>query len=99
MNYFFKDESPFYKGMIIRPNFDKLPLTYTDGSYNVLLARILGLDWVSFLKFSKSIGATIIGKGHLYPCIYYKDNSKLDKLVEILNERADYLLKKENQNE
>ena len=99
MNYFFKDESPMYKGMIIRPNFDKLPLTYTDGSYSVLLARILGLDWIFFLKFSQDIGAIVIGKDHLYPCIYYKDGEKLDRLIEILNERAGRLLERDSENE
>ena len=94
MNYFKLEESPYNPGhYLIKPNFEKLPLHSTEGSYNVLAARVMNLSYAQYLRMCRDLyGAEIIGKGSNYPVPYFTPNSKLEGLIKELNTRAKMLL-------
>ena len=101
MSYFYIDESPSYTGKyLIRLNFTKLPAMYTKGSYNILIARMLGLTYAEFLRYCRDVyGAEIVGKGSYYPVPYFSKNSNVNSLIKLLNENVTKVLKqKENEN-
>lgn len=98
--YFYAEETPYQKGkFLIRSNFDKLPLKYTTGSYNIIEARLLGLTYAQYLRYCRDFhSATILGKNCLYPVPYFTQGTELNSLLKILNERAKKALKeKENE--
>ena len=74
-NYFFLNKAPDREKYMISPNFDLLPLEFTEGSYAVLAARIMQLKWTDYIRMCRDmLNADIVGKGHLYPTIYVDDN-------------------------
>lgn len=91
---FYRDESASYPGKyIIRPDLDKFHLEYTEGSYNVIGARLMGLTYAQYLRMCRDcFGAEIIGKNSMYPVAYFKRSKELDDLVEQLNSRANLVL-------
>ena len=91
---FSREESVSYPGKyIIRVDLDKFHLNYTEGSYNVICARIMGLSYAQYLRMCHDcFGAEIIGKGSMYPVAYFKFSEKLVDLVESLNARANLVL-------
>ena len=91
---FSREESVSYPGKyIIRVDLDKFHLNYTEGSYNVICARIMGLSYAQYLRMCRDcFGAEIIGKGSMYPVAYFKFSEKLVDLVESLNARANLVL-------
>lgn len=100
MSYFYADESPHYGGKyLIRPNFNKLPLKHTTGSYNILMARLLNLSYPNFLRYCRDVhGAEITGKGSLYPVPYFTKGKGLDNLIKLLNENVKIVLNKGEKN-
>ena len=91
---FSREESVSYPGKyIIRVDLDKFHLDYTEGSYNVICARLMGLTYAQYLRMCRDcFGAEIIGKGSMYPVAYFKFSEKLVDLVESLNARANLVL-------
>ena len=91
---FSRDESPNYPGKyIIRPSHEDFFLTYTEGSYNIIGARLMGLTYAQYLRMCRDVyGAEIIGKGTKYPIAYFKRSDKLEALIEQLNARANFVL-------
>ena len=91
---FFREESASYPGKyIIRVDLDKFHLNHTEGSYNVICARLMGLTYAQYLRMCRDcFGAEIIGKGSMYPVAYFKLSEKLIDLVESLNARANLVL-------
>ena len=91
---FSREESVSYPGKyIIRVDLDKFHLNYTEGSYNVICARLMGLTYAQYLRMCRDcFGAEIIGKGSMYPVAYFKFSEKLVDLVESLNARANLVL-------
>lgn len=91
---FSREESVSYPGKyIIRVDLDKFHLDHTEGSYNVICARLMGLTYAQYLKMCRDcFGAEIIGKGSMYPVAYFKFSEKLIDLVEGLNARANLVL-------
>ena len=71
---FSREESVSYPGKyIIRVDLDKFHLNYTEGSYNVICARLMGLTYAQYLRMCRDcFGAEIIGKGSMYPVAYFK---------------------------
>lgn len=66
-----------------------------EGSFGVLPARLLNLDYCSFLRMCRDLlGAILVGKGTAYVTPYFEDkNSKSVKfLLEVLNERMEYVV-------
>lgn len=91
---FSREESASYPGKyIIRVDLDKFHLNYTEGSYNVICARLMGLTYAQYLRMCRDcFGAEIVGKGSMYPVAYFKFSEKLIDLVESLNARANLVL-------
>lgn len=91
---FSREESVSYPGKyIIRVDLDKFHLDYTEGSYNVICARLMGLSYPQFLRMCRDcFGAEIIGKGSAYPVAYFKLSEKLKDLIDGLNARANLVL-------
>lgn len=75
-------------------------IVYTDSSYNVLYARLLGLSWANFLRFIRdNYDAEIKGKESLYPVFWFKNKAKVSELANLLDERFKYVIKGGNWNE
>ena len=91
---FSREESVSYPGKyIIRVDLDKFHLDYTEGSYNVICARLMGLTYAQYLRMCRDcFGAEIIGKGSAYPVAYFKLSEKLKDLIDGLNARANFIL-------
>ena len=96
MSYFKIDESPYNPGkFMIRPDFDKLPLSGTSGSYNVLFARIMGITYANYLRLCRDeYGAEVIGKGSFYPIPYFNEINRVKELIKELDIRVEKLLNK-----
>ena len=91
---FSREESVSYPGKyIIRVDLDKFHLDFTEGSFSVICARLIGLSYAQYLRMCRDcFGAEIIGKGSMYPVAYFKFSEKLVDLVESLNARANLVL-------
>lgn len=94
--YFKYEESPSQKGKyMIFPVHENLPLKGTKGSYALLAARLMNLNYADYLRMCRDLyGAEIYGKNTYYPIAYFSLNDKLKELVNILNKRAIEALKK-----
>ena len=91
---FYKDESATQPGKyMIRADLDKFHLLFTEGSYNVIGARLMGLTYAQYLRMCRDeFGAEIIGKGNLYPYPMFKLSQGLQDLINQLNARANLVL-------
>lgn len=100
--YFVINESVSWPGkFIISLNFGEpgLPKISTKGSYNVLMARLLNLEYADYLRFCREqMGATLYGKGQTYPIPLF-DYSRAEKMVKILNSRIQYLIERRDTRE
>ena len=95
MSYFKAEESMAYSGKyMLVPIHDKLPLTCTFGSYNILAARLLNLEYADYLRYCRDVvGAELIGKNSCYVIPYFSDRAKLNKLISELNSRVELIKK------
>lgn len=91
---FYCDESASHPGKyMIRADLEKFHLNYTEGSYNVIGARLMGLTYANYLRMCRDIyGAEIVGKGSNYPYPIFKRSKELNDLIEQLNSRANLVL-------
>lgn len=91
---FYRDECPNQHGKyMIRADLDKFYLEHTEGSFNIIGARLMGLTYAQYLRMCRDcFGAEIIGKGSMYPVAYFKFSEKLKDLIESLNARANLVL-------
>ena len=91
---FEREESASYPGKyIIRPIHDNFHLDYTEGSFNLICARLMGLGYADYLRMCRDcFGAEIIGKGSMYPVAYFKFSKQLNDLIDGLNARANLIL-------
>ena len=87
---FVRDESASQPGKyIIRPVHENFHLDSTEGSFNVICARLMGLSYAQYLRMCRDcFGAEIIGKDSPYPVAYFKLSNELNDLIENLNARA-----------
>lgn len=95
------EESPYYPGKcLIKADFDKFYLTYTEGSYNIICARLMNMSYANYLRFCRDVlGATIIGKGTKYPVALFKKGENLFTFLKLLNARANLVIfERENPN-
>ena len=95
MSYFKIDESPTNLGKyVVRPDFDKLPLYNTRGSYAILPARVMGITYANYLRLCRDeYGAEIIGKNSFYPIAYFKEINRVKELVKELDKRIIQFIK------
>ena len=91
---FYRDESATQPGKyMIRADLDKFYLKSTNGSFNIIGARLMGLTYAQYLRMCRDVyGAEIIGKGSLYPFPVFKLSQGLTDLIEELNARANLVL-------
>ena len=91
---FYRDESANHPGKyMIRADLEKFYLNYTEGSYNIIGARLMGLTYAQYLRMCRDVyGAEIIGKNSPYPVPYFKLSQGLMDLIEELNARANLVL-------
>ena len=91
---FYRDESATQPGKyMIRADLDKFHLLSTEGSYNIIGARLMGLTYANYLRMCRDeFGAEIIGKGSLYPHPVFKLSQGLQDLIDQLNARANLVL-------
>ncbi len=91
---FYRDESASYPGKyIIKANLEAFHLDYTEGSFNVIQARLMNLSYADYLRMCRDcFGAEIIGKNSVYPVAYFKRSKELDALIDNLNARANLVL-------
>lgn len=92
--YFVSDDAPSNSGKyMVRVNIHNLPITSTSGSYNVLAARLFGLNYADYLRMCRDLyGAEILGKGTTYPVAYFSTKHEVELLVKELNKRCEILL-------
>lgn len=91
---FIKDESLAHPGKWrILPVHDNFHLDSTNGSFNVICARLFNLEYADYLRMCRDcFGAEIIGKDSNYPVAYFKRSKEFDTLVDLLNARANMVL-------
>lgn len=91
---FYRDECPNQPGKyMIRADLDKFHLEYTEGSFNIIGARLMGLTYAQYLRMCRDeFGAEIIGKGSYYPYPIFKLSQGLNDLIDQLNARANLVL-------
>lgn len=78
---------------VIKVNHEAFHATYTEGSYNVLMARLFNLSYAEFLRMCRDLfGADLRGKGSLYVVPYFDKTPELLALVRNLNVRANLVL-------
>jgi hypothetical protein len=88
------EESPYNPGkLFISPVHDNFHLKYTEGSFNVICARLMNLSYAQYLRFCRDCcGAEIIGKGSKYPIAYFPHGERVQALCRLLNSRANFVL-------
>lgn len=91
---FYRDESATHPDKyMVRADLDKFYLYSTDGTFNVIGARLMGLTYAQYLRMCRDVyGAEIIGKGSKYPYPIFKLSKGLEELIEQLNARANLVL-------
>lgn len=87
---FYRDEAASYPNKyMIRANQEEFHLDNTEGSFNVIGARLMGLTYAQYLRMCRDIyGAEIVGKNSLFPYPIFKLSQGLVDLIEELNARA-----------
>lgn len=93
--YFYLEESPYLPTYcMLYSNIDKMPFPNgTKGSYNLLPARVLGLDYADFLRFARDVlEAKIMGKGECYPRAYFRKTPEVLQMVKLLNKRMELIM-------
>jgi hypothetical protein len=88
------EASPYQTGKyVIRPIYDNFHLDSTNGSFNVICARLFGISYADYLRMCRDkYKAEIIGKGSLYPVAYFNLSQELFALIDQLNARANLVL-------
>ena len=83
--------------VMISPKVENLPFKTTEGSLNVLAARVMEISYADFLRLCRDeFGAQILGKGHKYPVAYFELNEPFYAFLKLLNTRMDVILKTES---
>lgn len=94
VEYFKLEESPYRPGKYtISIDFDKLPPMSTNGSYNILFARLMNLSYAQYLRFCRDmLGAELAGKEHIYPVAYFTKTVNTVAFVRLLNSRMNLIM-------
>ena len=91
---FMLEESPYHQGYyMIAVNHDSFYLSKAKGSYHIIQARLMNLTYAQYLRMCRDIcGAEIKGKNSMYPVAYFKKGEAVNKLIDLLNTRANIVL-------
>lgn len=78
---------------VLAINFDKFPEMRTEGSFNLLPARLLNLSYAQYLRFCRDVvGGEIGGKNTVYPVAYFSKNMTTNMFVRLLNTRMNFVM-------
>ena len=87
--YFFTDLSPISNKYLVRMDFEKLPLHYTEGNFTLIAARLLNISYANYLRLARDeFNGHILGRNHSYPNVQFDKESDAAALCKLLNERA-----------
>lgn len=66
----------------------------TNGSYDVFIARLLGLSYPDYLRYARDrLGAELIGKNKRYITVLFNyNNSTVQIFIQLLNKRMEYII-------
>ena len=88
---------------VVIPNAEVFPIDAPDASYDILPARILGLDYPTYLRFLRDAfpnAVTLIRRDNDFICPLWKRGSReLSVFVRLLNAKMTLALMKEDNNE
>ena len=88
--FFVYDDDKLFTVRIM--NLDELPFLCPRGSYNVLKARLFGLEYAEFLRMARdNYSATLIGQTG-YIIEKFQDRNNASKLCIELNKRINQVL-------
>jgi hypothetical protein len=77
--------------IVVPKDYDTFPIKAGNGSYNVAPARVLGLDYPTYLRFLRDSFpdvVTLVGKGHRYAHPVWKRGSReLSVFIKLLNDK------------
>lgn len=93
--YFYLEESPYLPTYcMLYTNIEKMPFPNgIRGSYSMMAARVLGLDYADFLRFARDVlKAKIMGKGERYPRAYFRKTPEVLQMVKLLNKRMELIM-------
>lgn len=91
ITYFQYREQPDNSSYMICPVYHNFGEDWrVNGSWNVLASRFFGLSFPDYLRYCILHGATVIGRGQMYPTIIWKEKNN-GFLLE-LNRRANALI-------
>ena len=93
--YFYLEESPYLPTYcMLYTNIEKMPFPNgIRGSYSMMAARVLGLDYADFLRFARDVlEAKIMGKGERYPRAYFRKTPEVLQMVKLLNKRMELIM-------
>lgn len=95
--YFSFEESPYYNKYVLKVDIEKLPFPNgTNGSYEVLAARLLNLNYVDYLRYARDrLGAELIGKNKRYVIPYFEMNETTKIFLKVLNSRMELIMKEQ----
>ena len=86
--------------IIVPKDYDNFPMNIKKGgSYNVAPARVLGLDYPTYLRFLRdSFGdaVKIEGRNSLYVVPYWRKGPELHAFIRLLNARMTLAMKEED---
>lgn len=94
-NFFYLEKcTTFKQKYLIRLNYEGLPFPNgLNGSANVFVAHVLGLQYADYLRYCRDrLGAEIIGKNLRYPTPYFDNTKEVKMLVKLLNKRMEFAL-------
>lgn len=97
-NYFYFESRPNEPNQyLIRVNFERLPLHYTEGSFNLLPARLLNISYANYCRLCRDeCNAIIQGKNSLYPIVIFDSKKSSENLLKLLNQRMEEVIKERN---
>lgn len=89
--YFDIEESyTFPNSYLIKPNFSTINIYHIEGSVAIICARLMNLSYANYLRMCRDLlDAEIIGKGHKYPAVYFKNKTLVLKFVKLLDKRME----------
>lgn len=93
--YFYLEESPYLPTYcMLHTNIEKMPFPNgIRGSYSMMAARVLGLDYADFLRFARDVlNAKIMGKNERYPRAYFRKTPEVLQMVKLLNKRMELIM-------
>lgn len=96
----FRETEDFKKIVIIPKNYDKFPMnTKNGGSYAIAPARVLGYTFPDYLRFLTTMfpeDVEIVGKGKMYPTVYWRRGKVATAFLQLLNLKLSLAMGNEN---